>query len=107
MFRQYRCARGAEESGGELEETLAILQNINEGQEKQAISLLEQNLSRNASLLGNYYGGLYPNNRERVDLRPLKQTRDYFAKFPNPGWDQSQQRQVNEVLRLAGEKGMN
>ena len=107
LFRQYRCADGADMSASELGETLMVLQNlgrgntpqkVREGNEEQAISLLEQQLSRYASLTMNCYGGLYPTNRERVNLEPLKQARDYFHNHPSPAWDPKFDAVVSEVL---------
>lgn len=104
MFRQYRCAYGADSSSSDLGETLAILEYLRGGQEKQAIYDLEQCLSRYAGLMCNCYGGLYPSNRERVNLKSLEQTRDYFARFPHPEWGTAREKAMDEVLRLASEK---
>jgi hypothetical protein len=104
MFRQYRCAHGADQASSDLGETLAILKYLREGQEKQAMYDLEQRLNRYAGLMCNCYGGLYPSNRERVKLESLEQTRDYLAKFPHPEWGPERERAMDEVLRLASEK---
>ncbi len=104
MFRQYRCAYGADSSSSDLGETLTILNYLREGQEKQAIYNLEQRLNRFAGLLCNSYGGLYSSNREQVNLKSLEQTRDYFAKFPHPEWGAERGMAMDEVLRLASEK---
>jgi hypothetical protein len=104
MFRQYRCAFGTDSSSSDLGETLTILKYLREGQEKQAIYDLEQRLSRNAALMVNCYGGLFPSNRERVNLESLKRTRDYFVMFPHPEWGSGTEMAMNEVLRLASEK---
>jgi len=104
MFRQYRCAYGADQASSDLRETLRILSYLREGQENQAIYDLEQRLSRYAGLMCNCYDGLYPSNRERVKLESLEQTRDYLAKFPHPEWGTETQRAMDEVLRLASEK---
>src|SRR5690349_20390013 len=45
MFRQYRCAYGADSSSSDLGETLAILEHLRAGREKQAIYNLEQCLN--------------------------------------------------------------
>jgi hypothetical protein len=104
MFRQYRCAFGADQASSHLGETLAILRYLREGHENQAIYDLEQHLSRYANLMCNFYGGIYPSNRERIKLESLERTRDYFAKFPHPEWGSSTEKAMNEVLRLASEK---
>jgi hypothetical protein len=102
LFRQYRCALRTDEASADMEQTLAILKYLREGQEKQALYDLEQNLYSSVGLMCNGYGGLYPANRERVNLESLKQTRDYFTKFPHPEW--GNENAMNEVLRLASEK---
>ena len=102
MFHQYRCAWRTEEAAAGMEQNLAILKCLREGQEKQALYDLEKNLHASADLMCNGYGGLYPANRERVNLEPLKQTRDYFAQFPHPEW--GNENAMNEVFRLASEK---
>lgn len=104
LFRQYRCACRTDEAASKLGETLAILKYLREGQEKQAIYDLEQCLNTYAGLMCNGYGGLYPDNRERVNLKSLEQTRDYFAKFPHPEWGADRERATAEVLRRASEK---
>jgi hypothetical protein len=104
MFRQYRCAYGADQASSNLGETLAILKYLRAGQKEQAIYDLEQRLSRDAGLMCNCYGGLHPTNREQVNLKSLEQARDYFAKFPHPEWGTERERAMNEVLRLASEK---
>jgi hypothetical protein len=104
LFRQYRCSDRADLSSSELGDTVAILKYLREGQKNQAIYLLEQHLSRYASLMCNSYGCLNPTNRERVKLESLEQARDYFARFPHPEWGTETERAMNEVLRLAGEK---
>jgi transcription elongation factor Elf1 len=102
LFRQYRCADRIEQAASEMGETLAILKYLRGGQEKQAIYDLEQSLNTYADVMCNGYGGLYPANRERVNLESLKQTRDYFTQFPHPEW--GNENAINEVLRLANEK---
>ncbi len=82
---------------------LTILKYLRGGQEQQAIYDLDQCLNRYAGLLCNCYGGLYPGNRERVNLKSLEQTRDYFARFPHPEWGTGRERAMDEVLRLASE----
>ena len=104
LFRQYRCAYGVDSSSSNLRETLAILKYLRDGQQQQAIYDLEQCLSRDAGLMCNSYGGLYPGNREGVNLESLEQTRDYFARFPHPEWGAGREIQMNEVLRLASGK---
>ncbi len=104
LLRQYRCTYSTDLSASELGDTVAILKYLREGQKDQAIYLLEQHLSRYASLMCNSYGGLNPTNRERASLQSLEQTRDYFAKFPHPEWGTETERAMNEVLRLASEK---
>jgi hypothetical protein len=102
LFRQYRCAWRTDEAAADMEKTLTILKYWREGQEKQALYDLEQNLHSSADEMCNGYGGLYPANREQVNLQSLEQTRDYFAKFPHPEW--GNENAINEVLRLASEK---
>jgi len=102
LFRQYRCAWRTDEAAADMEKTLTILKYWREGQEKQALYDLEQNLHSSADEMCNGYGGLYPANRERVNLESLTQTRDYFAKFPHPEW--GNENAMSEVLRLASEK---
>jgi len=104
MFRQYRCAYEADSSSADLGETLAILEYLRDGQEKQAIYDLEQRLNRCAGLMCNCYGGLYPGNRERINLKSLGQTRDYFARFPHPEWGTERETAMEKVLRLASEQ---
>lgn len=104
LFRQYRCADRIEQAAAGMGGTLAILKYLRAGQEKQAIYNLEQSLNTYAGIMCNGYGGLYPANRERVNLESLKQTRDYFAQFPHPEW--GDENAINEVLRLASEKPM-
>lgn len=104
LLRQYRCAYGADLSSSELGDTVAALQHLREGRTIQAIQLLEQHLSRYASIMCNSYGCLSPTNRERVRLESLEKTRDYYAKLPPPQWDAGLEKAVNEVLRLSSEK---
>jgi hypothetical protein len=58
LFRQYRCADRADQASSELGETITILKYLRKDQQNQAIYLLEQRLSRYASLMCNSYGGL-------------------------------------------------
>jgi len=104
LFRQYRCSYNADLSSSELGDTVAALQYLREGRTNQAIQLLEQHLSRYASIMCNSYGCLSPTNRERVRLESLEQARDYYAKFPPPKWGAEIEKAVNEVLRLSSEK---
>ena len=101
LLRQYRCSYGADLSSSELEETIAVLQYLRDGQTDQAIQRLEQRLSRYANLMCNSYGCLSPTNRKRVRLESLEQARDYFAKFPTPAWGAEMEMGVNEILRLS------
>jgi len=102
LFHQYRCAYRTDEAAAGMGKTLAILKYLRGDQQKQAIYDLEQSLNTYADVMCNGYGGLYPANRERVNLESLKQTRDYFAQFPHPEW--GNENAMNEVLRLASEK---
>jgi len=104
LFRQYQCAYSADLSTSELEDTLRILKYLREGQKDQAIYNLEQHLSQYASLLCNSYGGLNTTNRERVNVEPLAQARDYLVMYPHPEWGTNTARAVNAVLRMAGEQ---
>jgi hypothetical protein len=104
QFRQYRCSARADQASLELGETLAILQDLRRDKKDEAIYLLEQQLSRNAGLLCNSYGGLDPTNRARVGLKSLAQTRDYFATFPHPEWGTNTATAMNDVLRLSHEQ---
>ena len=101
LFRQYRCSYRADLSSSELGETVAILQYLRKGDTNQAIRLLEERLGRNANLLLNSYGGLNPTNRERVNLEPLQQAREYFTMFPSPVWGQEMDKDANEVLSFS------
>jgi len=101
LLRQYRCAYSAELSSSELNDTVAALRYLHEGNTNQAIHLLEQLLSRYANLMLNSYGCLNPTNRERVKLGPLRQARDYFAEFPPPAWGAEMDKDVNEVLSFS------
>ena len=101
LFHQYRCADRTEQAAIGMTGTLAILNYLRGGQEKQAVYDLEQSLNSYADEMCNGYGGLSPANREHVNLESLKQTRDYFAQFPHPEW--GDENAMNEVLRLASE----
>jgi hypothetical protein len=104
LLRQYRCAYSADLSSSELGDTVAVLQNLREGQTDQAIQRLEQRLSAYANLMCNSYGCLSPTNRARVSLESLERARDYFGKFPPPTWGAEMEKAVDEVLRLSSDK---
>ena len=101
LFRQYRCSYNADLSSSELNDTVAALRYLRQGDKNQAVRSLEQHLSRYANLQLNSYGCLNPTNRARVNLEPLKQARDYFTMFPSPVWDQEMDKNVNEVLSFS------
>jgi len=101
LFREYRCAYGADNASSELGHTVAALRYLREGRTKEAIQLLEQHLTAYANLMCNTYGCVNPTNRGRVNLEPLKQARDYFAEYPPPAWGAEMDKAVNEVLRLS------
>ena len=101
MFRQYRCSRGATVGSSELAETVAALQYLREGRTNEAIQVLETHLGRNVSIMCNCYGCLNQTNRERVDLKSLEETRDYYRRFPTPE-STSLQEALNAVLQIAG-----
>lgn len=105
LLRQFRCSYSADLSSSELGDTVAILQDLREGNTNRAIQLLEQHLSRYANLLINSYGCLSPTNRERVKLESLERARDYFAEFPPPTWGPEMDKGVNEILRLREKPG--
>ena len=99
LFRQYRCASASDLASAQLKDTVAVLQYLRKGDESKAIRILEQRVSAYANLMVNSYGGLNPANRERVNLEPLKQAQDYFAKFPPPAWNPEMDKAVSRVLR--------
>jgi hypothetical protein len=105
MFRQYRCAYGADLSSSELGETVAILRSLHEGRTNVAIQRLEQHLERYVSIMCNSYGGLNATNRERVNLEPLEETRKYYTEFPPSESSAALDNAMDEVLRSKEKAG--
>ena len=102
MLRQYRCAYGADLASSELEDTLAVLQYLRQGQTSQAIQRLEQHLGRYANLMCNSYGCLSATNRERVRLEPVEKTVDYYARFPSRE-ERAELEAMKSILKSKGE----
>jgi hypothetical protein len=101
LFREYRCAYGADDASSELGYTVAVLRSLREGRTNEAIRLLEQRAGAYANMMCNTYGCLNPTNRSRVKLEPLRQARDYFSDYPPSTWGAEMDKAVNEVLRLS------
>ena len=99
LLRQYRCAYRADTSAGDLRNTVAALQHLRAGRTYEAMQLLEGHLNRHASLLCNSYGCLNSTNRERVQLEPLAQAQDYFARFPTAKWSAEMDKGVTAILQ--------
>jgi hypothetical protein len=101
LFREYRCAYGADNASSELGYTVAALRFLREARTTEAIQLLEQHVRAYGNLTCNTYGCLNATNRSRVNLGPLKQARDYFAEYPLSAWGPEMDKAVNEILRLS------
>ena len=84
LFRQYRCACGADDASSELGHTVTALRYLREGRTNEAIRLLEQHLSAYANMMCNSYGCLNATNHGRVNLDNLAFTKNTLHRFHRP-----------------------